>query len=52
MLDKSSLAVDMLTGGKTFKEVTQHFKLNESSISRLRTKYPEIGNVKDSLSSG
>ena len=45
-LDERSLAVNMLIRGKTIQEVTQHFKLSENSISRLRQKYPELATSK------
>ena len=46
-LDQRNVAIGMLAGGMMVKEVAQLFGVSQSSISRLRTKYRQLGTVKD-----
>ena len=46
------MAIGRLTEGKMVKKVAQHFRVSESAISRLRTKYRQTGTVKDRPRSG
>ena len=46
-LDQRNMAIVMLTGGVTVKEIAQHFHVRESAIARLRTKYRQTGTIKD-----
>lgn len=46
-LDQRNVAIGMLTAGMRNKDVARHFHVNESTISRLRTKFRQTGSVKD-----
>ena len=41
------MAIGMLTAGMRNREVASHFKVSESIISRLSTKFRQTGSVKD-----
>ena len=50
-LEKRNVAIGMIIRGMMVKEVAQHFRVSESAISNLRTKYSQTGTAKDRLSS-
>lgn len=51
-LDRRQMAIGMLNAGVTAREVARQFNVNESTISRLKTRYQLTGNVKDMPRSG
>ena len=50
--DQRQQALGMLTAGMSVKDVSRHFNVHASTISRLRTRYLLTGNVSDRPRSG